>query len=422
MDTIPQELIDSILNEVTDMETLKACALVASIFRPASQRILLRSVVLGGDTTPQRYQTVWDNLQESPRIASYVRTLLLILPDQEVFPEAGSSLLPALMGKLTNVSQLLLTGATEYSSWDDLPPGMAEMVLDVIRQPALEGFHILSIGQVPIDLLGLVCFSVASTSLVGGSINFQTSTPLEISPTSSTITLENLLFFDDCENLGDILANKYFVPCMANLRRLWVRLGEGDIGTILAAAAPKLEELYFDCTGMPSFARWPPCDYIATYLLPHADLNFDEFPTPEGPLPDLPSLRFAGIRLEFDDRDRPWVVDTLCALLSSSTTEEVVITYPCEYIFQPEIWTLSPTTMDALNKVLRGRTVFPRLRWRLDFDDMDDDDGTFLRDFKAAVEEGIPIARDKGKLVVECVSLGERLFTWPGGTIMLPVP
>ncbi|KAJ7438403.1 hypothetical protein B0H11DRAFT_591053 [Mycena galericulata] len=399
MDTIPPELIYSIVHEISDTETLKACALVASAFREPSQRILLRSVILGGDNPCHSYRTVWTILQISAHIASYVRTLLFNLPTKDSASGQTCSL-PELLGKFTNVSQLVISGATQQSKWDDLIPGAADAVFTFIRKPTLEGFHVMDIQELPIDLLALVLSSVTTTSFLSGSVNRQAS-PLLTSGHPIPSIMENLVFLDDFEGLGNIFAGAAFAPCMANLRKLWVRPGPGYTSNIVASAADNLEEICFDCT----------------------DMDATEFDA--SPLVDrFPSLRFFSIRLDFDDRDRPWVVQTLCSILSSDA-QDIAITYDCDNIFEPrELHTLSSSTMDALNNALRGRPVCPRLSWRLQFFDADDEDADpdaagFVMDFTAGVEQGIPIAHERGMLVVEKISGPEQILTWPGGTTIL---
>ncbi|KAJ7504939.1 hypothetical protein B0H11DRAFT_1979893 [Mycena galericulata] len=245
MDTIPPELIHSIVHEISDTETLKACALVASTFREPSQRILLRSATLGGDTPRHSYCTVWTILRISPHIASYVRTLLLDLPTKVSAPSETYSL-PVLLGKFTNVSQLLVS-ATQECKWDDIIPGAAGAILNFVRQPTLEGFHVMDIQQLPIDLLALIFSSVTTTSFLSGSVNVQASPPQTSGPPIPSI-MENLVLLDDFEGLGDTLAGAEFAPCIANLRKLWVRPGRGYCSTIVGAAADKLEEICFDCT------------------------------------------------------------------------------------------------------------------------------------------------------------------------------
>ncbi|KAJ7504928.1 hypothetical protein B0H11DRAFT_1979864 [Mycena galericulata] len=202
--------------------------------------------------------------------------------------------------------------------------------------------------------------------------------------------MENLLFFDDFEGLGDVLSGADFVPCIANLRRLWMCMGPGHCSAIINAAVQKLEEVFLDCTGM--------YDVYTPELDPPSLHNFS-------------SLRFFSIGLNFDDLDRPWVVSTLCSVLLSRA-EEVIITYQCD---SARIRTMSTTTMDSMNRVLSGCSVFPRIRWRLHSHRMDDAE-SILRDFTAVVEKGIPVAHEEGMLAVEYHSGDDVALSWPGGT------
>ncbi|KAJ7504917.1 hypothetical protein B0H11DRAFT_449347 [Mycena galericulata] len=244
MDSVPSELIDSIFLRVPDIETLKECALVASRFREPSQRILLRSVSLGG--THHSYRYVWDIIQRSPHIATYVRTLRLDIRRDEASPEW---LLPELLGKFTNVTQLRLSKDTRLYTRARVVPVIADAIVALIRQPTLEGFHTWDMQRLPISLVAVIFSSVTSASFLSGSVEHQNSTASTPTPAIST-SVENLVLSDGFTRLRDVLASAEFLPRMANLRRLWTSPCANS-NAIINAAAQTLEELCVDCTGMP---------------------------------------------------------------------------------------------------------------------------------------------------------------------------
>ncbi|KAJ7438395.1 hypothetical protein B0H11DRAFT_2206180 [Mycena galericulata] len=309
------------LDRVPDIKTLKECALVASRFREPSQRILLRSVNLG--STHHTYRYVWDIIQRSPHIATYVHTLRLYLsPD-----DTSSECLPELLGKFTNATQFVLCGATGGSAWDSLEPVVADAIVDLIRQSTLEGFHISSIDRLPIPLVALIFYYVTSASFLSGSVDFQNWTPSNSGVPIPT-SMENLLFFDDFEGLGDVLSGADFA--------------------IIKSAVQKLEGVFLDCRDM--------YDVYAPELDPPSFHNFA-------------SLRFFSIGLNFDDLDRPGVVSTLCSVLLSRA-EEMTIIYRCH---SAKIRAMASTTIGSLR-------VEISTRFRRDFDsDFKSDFVTILR-------------------------------------------
>ncbi|KAJ7628210.1 hypothetical protein DFH06DRAFT_723705 [Mycena polygramma] len=381
MDSVPSELIDSIFLQVPDIETLKECALVASRFREPSQRILLRSVSLGG--THHSYRYVWDIIQQSPHIATYVRTLKLDIRRDKASPEW---LLPELLDKFTNVTQLHLSKDTAGYTRARLEPVIADAIVALIRRPTLEGFHTYDMERLPISLVAVIFFSVTSASFLSGSVDHQNPTASIASPAIPT-DVENLVLSDCFTRLRDVLASAEFLPRIANLRRLWTSPCAHS-SAIINAAAQKLEELCVDCTDSP-YAQGPDAPQLHNF----------------------PSLRFFSITLKCDDFDEPWVVSALCSVLLSRA-EEIIITQ-CSF----GIPAISSTTMNSLNRVLSGRRVFPRIRWRLHSRNMDDAEA-LLRDFTAVIEEGIPTAHEREMLAVELLSGDYTALTWPGGTPM----
>ncbi|KAJ7473690.1 hypothetical protein B0H11DRAFT_2195631 [Mycena galericulata] len=392
MDTIPPELIESIFRQVTDTDTLKACALVASIFREPSQRILLRSVTLGYNLKDKGYQTVSDILQKSPHIASYIRILCFYLPmENDVSP--GVDCLPALLCKFTHISWLVVMGEEDRKySWDNFAPGIADSICNLIRQPSLEGLYLIFIQQLPLDVLALAFSSVTTLILGDVSGNGLISPPPNTSPMVPTV--ENLIVFPSPANdVGTMLVGPTFAPCMGQLRNLRVKPNPEYGSDVISAAADSVEEIFFDCE----------------------DLDIGTLNAP--PCTAYNCLRFAAFRLDFQHRDAPWFVETMRSLLMSPVKEIII-----EYIGDkstPEICSLSQPTMDTLNDIHHSRgATFPRIRWGLYFPN---DDGRRLKDFTAALEQGLPKAYKEGKLSTESLPSKEGVFTWPSGTPISPI-
>ncbi|KAJ7504876.1 hypothetical protein B0H11DRAFT_1979720 [Mycena galericulata] len=201
MDSIPPELIDSILHEVEDTKTLMACAIVASAFREPSQRILLHSATVGS-TRELNYQTVSDILQKSAHIASYIRHLSFYLPSKDT-PPATVDFLPELLAKFTHLSYLTVYG--DGSPWDAVSARTTDAVEKLIQERHLKGLYIMDIEELPVNLLSLIFSSVSTfCSLGAGSIRGQASTTSIAIPTVPAV--KNLLLcLTSASNVGTML-------------------------------------------------------------------------------------------------------------------------------------------------------------------------------------------------------------------------
>ncbi|KAJ7766174.1 hypothetical protein B0H16DRAFT_387554 [Mycena metata] len=111
LETCPQELIDLILENTdsADKDTLKSCALVASLLRPASQKLIFSAVTMlpPGRDSVLALQRLTDVLLTSPHLALHVRTLHLIQPSlNQTCAWMDSDILPALLSAFTNLESL----------------------------------------------------------------------------------------------------------------------------------------------------------------------------------------------------------------------------------------------------------------------------------------------------------------------------
>ncbi|KAJ7504900.1 hypothetical protein B0H11DRAFT_1979794 [Mycena galericulata] len=186
-----------------------------------------------------------------------------------------------------------------------------------------------------------------------------------------------------------MLLRPIFALCIENLRKLWVQPKLEYGIPLIASAAANLEEICFDC------------DYLDV-----ANLNAPS-------LPPFPCLRFVSFLMNFRHCDTPWFVETVCSLLTSPA-DEITITTASFKGFP--VFSLSAATMTTLNGMFHSdRPNVPRLRWQLDLLD-DAGDWTPWKDFMAALEQGIPMARERGKLIVEKQDMRGM---WPGGTLIL---
>jgi hypothetical protein len=124
------------------------------------------------------------------------------------------------------------------------------------------------------------------------------------------------------------------------------------------------------------------------------------------PLPQLPFLQSAELSFDFDDRDEPWFVGHLTAILTaaSDALEEICITYDS---FPSSLLNHSstPETMAAVEGAIVGSAFSPRIRWRVDVDALSEAE-KFFSGFIASLQDGMPKLHEQGRLIIERYSSG----------------
>ncbi|KAJ7236047.1 hypothetical protein B0H12DRAFT_131279 [Mycena haematopus] len=152
MESLPQELLLAIIHEIDDIPSLKACALTGSMFRDASQRVLLRSLTLKGDM-----QAAHTLLVESPHVATYITRLSIRFPLSQGLGmakiEALQPTIQKIMVKLVNVHQCIL------NFWEDLDqtPALVSTLFDFLERQPLRELHVRDASGVsPASLLRLL--------------------------------------------------------------------------------------------------------------------------------------------------------------------------------------------------------------------------------------------------------------------------
>ncbi|KAJ7495782.1 hypothetical protein B0H11DRAFT_2389379 [Mycena galericulata] len=102
---LPQELVEAILTEKADAESLKSCALVASNFREPSQRVLFHSLTVD---TYQKMSMTSTFLTESPYIGKYIRRFAIRLTQKQSLPLETIALI---LTQLQKVQHLTIAGS-----------------------------------------------------------------------------------------------------------------------------------------------------------------------------------------------------------------------------------------------------------------------------------------------------------------------
>jgi hypothetical protein len=247
MDTIPQELIHAIVGEIDDLQSLQMCSLVSSIFREDCQRILLRSLKLGGEEGFTGSAT-WALLQESPYIAPYFTLLKCVLPDVDM-SDAELNGLCAVLDNLSNVRDYYLVGGTiDLHPWSDLPPRLSLAIIKFLQRQPLSYCHIISMGALPTAVLSGFLGAAPTLSFVDSSVS-DTDAIIEHPPPPTTV--ENLLVIAS-PTIVDFMTSPPFVCTVTNIRKLWVEPDSKFGGKLISLVAHNLEHLRLEYTGKSS--------------------------------------------------------------------------------------------------------------------------------------------------------------------------
>ncbi|KAJ7808793.1 hypothetical protein B0H14DRAFT_3761011 [Mycena olivaceomarginata] len=125
---LPQELFDTIVQNIDDHPTLKVCALAAPQLRDPSQRILLHSVTLRRGGWVGNYPTERAILQHSPHIATYITDLTVYIsgcpgPQQVDGDDDPVTDIQWILDRLDNIHRCVFGGIDGSTAvrWTSLP-------------------------------------------------------------------------------------------------------------------------------------------------------------------------------------------------------------------------------------------------------------------------------------------------------------
>ncbi|KAJ6578173.1 hypothetical protein B0H19DRAFT_1338218 [Mycena capillaripes] len=373
MDTLPQELLRAIVEEIDDDESLRMCSLVGTIFREHSQRVLLYSLTLGD--AEKVHTALWTLLQESPHVARYFRRLNCLLPVATDEVHA----LCAILGNLSTVRDCYIIGGTDHRlPWSDVPPELSLAIINFLQRQPLAQLHVLAIHALPSSFLTLF-LGVAPTLSIADVSADPTATVATLCPSAPSI-VQNLLV-SLCTGIAEVLSSPEFKPSLANIRKLWCSHSE-DETRLISVVAHSLE-------------------YIR--------LQYDEDPSISvvRPLPPLPSLKLFELTVDLDDCDGPWFIARIGSILTTATETLREISVICDSFHSPP-----PETLAAVDTILTECVAAPRLRWRLDMDDTDSESEiSFADDFEISVCGNMPRLLARNKVVVERCSLVDEGFS-----------
>ncbi|KAJ7309123.1 hypothetical protein DFH08DRAFT_899608 [Mycena albidolilacea] len=375
MSVLPPELLDVIICEIDDTQTLKACSLVASTLRSSSQRILLDSLTVDvyNDTT------ICKLLTESPHVAEYVTRLNFRL--RTLLPSSDRSFRQTL-APLQNVRECFLDGSGyTYGaprSRTRIPPG----VLDFLGRQQLRD---LRLKFIKISVTVLLYFVKVIPTLYFDFVEIDNEADIASDPTVlSPFPRKSALTSLSCigKDVGQFLARAQNISCVAALRHLSIssRDDDGWVGALIEAASRTLETVEFDCS------RYPP---------PPA-------------LPRLPALQsveftFSGQLLPAARAD---IISRTATILQALAVPQASPAL-AKLVFKQKLFPNDGTSLDPvqyfplttmLDDALAAYPTAPRIHWILTKTNNDD---TQFMHFADSVRSGMPQALSTGRLVLE---------------------
>ncbi|KAJ7611010.1 hypothetical protein FB45DRAFT_942279 [Roridomyces roridus] len=365
--SLPQELIDSILDEVNDFASLKSCSLVASSFRYPSQRILYRCVRL-----QDNYGAIRTLLQDSPHIASYITILHISFATSDGRPVDTESLERILESpRLTNVRRCIL----KQGQWGEL----AELFPALIRFLSGQKLHELRfflISGIPgvyflqfLVLAPKLSFIAMAVEPTAGDI----PPPPSFEKMPREMSLAML-----CETVCELLLRPEGLPYIANLQAL--------------AITRMCRNLEFYGLRLISSVR---------NNLQHLHLT-DPVDMPD-PLPSFPAL----VRLTLDvgrpHLEWPWeYISTLLAPTASPHLQQ--------FIFIVTYWRRADVNLhlqSLVDAALESHPNGPSMVWVITFGR--DDKRSHLAQWVSKIQAGMPRLHASGRLAIEVRYDDERV-------------
>ncbi|KAJ7142688.1 hypothetical protein C8R44DRAFT_760966 [Mycena epipterygia] len=170
---LAQELLDSIVDQVQERITLKACSLVASSFVVSSQRRLFRSVCLslygpGSRKQPEgtnhltvsmTFQNALHLFTMSSHLGTYVRDLHLgLYPAFTSHYDVVETVLRITSSRIT----LLGIFGLDSFDWNSIPTSLTTLLTNIVLRPTVQSLCLEHIRGVPSSFILCPSFSVVS--------------------------------------------------------------------------------------------------------------------------------------------------------------------------------------------------------------------------------------------------------------------
>ncbi|KAJ7256937.1 hypothetical protein C8J57DRAFT_1343357 [Mycena rebaudengoi] len=241
MASLPQELVNSIVDQLDDYSSLTSCALVSTSFVVPAQQAIFKSLCIHTELS-HRHPTplaASDSLAAFPHLATYLRLLQCDLSHLESEVQALESIFLA----VRNLERLIISGSG--MQWSSVPSALKIGIQNIIALPSLYGLHLITIYNLSSDFIYHAASSVSVLSTYRVSPEQNSEQPRYPFP---DLGLTHLILSDAgwrARNICDL-----FLPAApshtARLERLSVvmdsecRISESEL---LSAIAPSLRHL-----------------------------------------------------------------------------------------------------------------------------------------------------------------------------------
>ncbi|KAF7347178.1 hypothetical protein MVEN_01472500 [Mycena venus] len=155
LSTLPQELVEKILLAL-DVESLRACSLVSSVFLFPSQRLIFRSLIIYYADIPKAQSL----FAAAPHLLGYVRDVRVGL---EISLSAQNGLLASILSSFHHLECLTIDG--ESVEWDDMTLPLQSAVHGLLTSASLHTLNLANIYNVPSSFILLALSFVARFGL-----------------------------------------------------------------------------------------------------------------------------------------------------------------------------------------------------------------------------------------------------------------
>ncbi|KAF7308083.1 hypothetical protein MKEN_01170700 [Mycena kentingensis (nom. inval.)] len=257
---LPQEIIDSLLDAVSDRPTLKRCALVARSFRYNSQKSLFSSLTVSTPSSsllnpPPTLDDLCAIFSASPHLALHVRSLKLYSSGTSEPEWMQSVPFAQLLYRFVNLTQLDVVNGFMQVNWQHLVGGLKPALIAVTSLPTLTR---LSLRNIEFGTRGELQELIQNRlQLRTLSLNFVTVGPARSAETagpSTRLALESLTMDPFDGRLLHCIADQVYFTGLRDLKiTLDARVYEELAQSRIIAHAENIEKLrlifWHDITG-----------------------------------------------------------------------------------------------------------------------------------------------------------------------------
>ncbi|KAJ6479493.1 hypothetical protein C8R47DRAFT_1219043 [Mycena vitilis] len=332
---IPQELVNSIIHELHDIPSLKACALAGQMFRDPSQRVLLQSLTLTSWTAVTgSFRAAYTLLMEAPHLRAYIKCLKIRLR----LPLTNLSDMQRVLDLLGTVHRLTIDGDLLSSRWSDIrTPHLSQIFVDFLERQPLQYLYLHRIARLPCSVFARAAPFISFEHV---SLNDFEVPSLDV----RVPIVEDLILQNGTQNIHSFFAHPHLQPQLGILRRLSINPRYDGASALLIACGNTIEHLHWNYDG------------------PELLTNI--------PLPPLPVLRSLEIFIAFPAQRISYLLDTTTAILASGTSpmlNEVVFAFAsarADYQLPPPPL---EHALNALSTALAKHPASPSICWRTSF-------------------------------------------------------